>query len=141
MNKVWKYVLVFVLALLADQFLKLYFLTGVSHDWGFVSFHLVKNTGASFGILQGNNMLFIWISLMVLGLLMTFHDQFSEHTYLFLLFITIGLVGNLFDRIRYGFVVDFVDFGFWPVFNVADALISVGVIGVVLFSLTAKEKA
>ena len=140
MNKILKYALIFIGLFLLDQVLKLYFFSGPSHDLGFVSFHLVRNTGASFGILQNNNALFIWISLMVLGLLMMFYDQFPGKSYTFLLFISVGLVGNLFDRIRLGFVVDFIDFGFWPVFNVADSLICIGVVGVLLYTFISKDK-
>lgn len=43
-----------------------------------------------------------------------------------------GTVGNLIDRFRFGYVTDFIDFGFWPVFNIADSAVTVGVI---LFAL------
>ena len=39
-----------------------------------------------------------------------------------------GTVGNLIDRLRFGYVTDFIDFGFWPAFNIADSAIVVGVI-------------
>lgn len=45
-----------------------------------------------------------------------------------------GALGNLYDRLRYGYVVDFLDFRVWPVFNVADISISVGV-GLIILSL------
>jgi signal peptidase II len=45
-----------------------------------------------------------------------------------------GAIGNLLDRIRYGYVVDFVDIGFWPIFNVADAAIVSGV-GILAYCL------
>jgi signal peptidase II len=45
-----------------------------------------------------------------------------------------GAVGNLVDRVRYGYVVDFFDVGIWPVFNVADSAIVVGV-GILAFRL------
>ena len=43
-----------------------------------------------------------------------------------------GTVGNLIDRFRCGYVTDFIDFGFWPTFNIADSAVTVGVI---LFAL------
>jgi len=46
-----------------------------------------------------------------------------------------GALGNLLDRIRYGYVVDFLDFKFWPVFNVADSFITLGTIFMVAFLL------
>ncbi|GAF88347.1 unnamed protein product, partial [marine sediment metagenome] len=39
-----------------------------------------------------------------------------------------GTVGNLIDRLRFGYVTDFIDFGFWPAFNIADSAIVIGVI-------------
>ena len=42
--------------------------------------------------------------------------------------IVSGIVGNLIDRIFYGSVIDFINFRFWPIFNVADSLIFIGVI-------------
>ena len=50
-----------------------------------------------------------------------------------------GAIGNLADRLRLGFVVDFIDIGPWPIFNLADSLIVVG-IGIIVWSATARTQ-
>ena len=63
---------------------------------------------------------------------------------LFLLIIIGGALGNLYDRIRYNGVLDFIDFHVgnfhWFIFNVSDIFITVGVIGMILLELTANKK-
>jgi len=101
-------------------------------------FHLtlVFNSGSAFGILKGYTALLIFISLISALLILR---QLSKNIktkgldlfMLSLCFILSGTLGNLIDRIRFGFVVDFLDFRFWPVFNIADSLICIG--GFLLF--------
>lgn len=125
-----------------DQLLKIWVFTERFFvDLGIVSFHYVRNTGASFGILQGQNALLTWISVIVLGIIMMNVDKVKkEHVYPVIL-LTAGLLGNLLDRLFKGFVIDFIDFKFWPVFNLADSLIVIGVIwlGIVLIISDYKE--
>ena len=126
-----------------DQLLKIWVFTERFFvDLGIVSFHYVRNTGASFGILQGQNALLAWISVIVLGLIMMHLDKVKkEHEYPVLLLVA-GLLGNLIDRVFRGFVIDFIDLKFWPVFNLADSLIVIGVIwlGIVLIISDFKER-
>jgi signal peptidase II len=93
----------------------------------------VQNTGAVFGSLKGFNGIFIWTTIIAIGLILYFWDSFPKNypTGLFLTLIMTGSLGNLIDRIFLGYVTDFANFGVWPVFNVADSLVSIGVIGVV----------
>jgi len=101
-------------------------------------FHLtyVQNTGAAFGVLQGYPEVFIILSLVVAGwiirelLRLRFRARRTDFA---LAMILGGAVGNLIDRVRFGYVVDFLDFRVWPVFNVADSCISIGV-GLLLLS-------
>ena len=113
--------------IVVDQLLKLWiesirFFT----DLGIVAIHYVSNTGASFGMLQGNN---------VLGVIMLNADKIKKEQELPVVLIVAGLLGNLIDRVFRGFVVDFVDFKFWPVFNLADSLIVIGVIWLLIVIL------
>ncbi len=107
-------------------------------------FHLtyVRNTGAGFGILTGQNLFLILISILALGIIIYFWKEIPNRWFnQFLIgLITGGLIGNLIDRIFLGHVVDMFDFRIWPVFNIADSAITLGVIGLVLYELIQKRK-
>ncbi|MTI95011.1 MAG: signal peptidase II [Firmicutes bacterium] len=99
-------------------------------------FHItyIRNPGAAFGILPNQRLFFILVTLAVITVLIVYARQMKHHA---LLQIAFGLqlggaAGNLIDRLFHGPVVDFLDFRFWPVFNIADSAI---VIGVGLFAL------
>lgn len=106
-------------------------------------FHLtlVKNTGSLFGLLQNTNVYLIWFSVIALGFIIYYYDSFPKKRIpkLLILIITAGIIGNLIDRILFGYVIDFIDLRIWPVFNIADSMITIGVIGLLLYSFWAKE--
>ena len=100
------------------------------------SLTLVFNTGAAFGVLRGQNLFFIIVTLCVLAVMIIFmirtnflllrlHDRIWN---IGLSLILGGAIGNLIDRIAYGYVIDFLDFKVWPVFNIADSMISAGAV-------------
>jgi signal peptidase II len=120
----------------------------------FFSLTYIRNPGAAFGLLAASShgfrlVFFGFTSLFALGLLgMIFfrlrHDDWIGQ--LSIAGILGGAVGNLLDRVRFGEVIDFLDFyvnGYhWPAFNVADAAISVGVFFLILhFAMDKKEEA
>lgn len=82
------------------------------------------NTGIAFGFLQGYNWIFIIVSLIVLVICIF---NYKKHKLEFSLIIG-GLLGNLTDRIFFGYVRDFIDLRIWPVFNIADSVIVIGVL-------------
>lgn len=93
-----------------------------------------QNAGGLFGLLQGQALPFALVSLVVVGLIVAYHARSGHNPYLS---ITLGLLlggalGNLLDRVRLGYVVDFVDAGIgsvrWYTFNVADAAISIAIL-------------
>lgn len=97
------------------------------------------NSGAIFGLFPDQAWLFGLLSLVVLGLIVAYHARSADAG--MLMSITLGLllggaVGNLIDRFRLGYVLDFVDVGIgsfrWYVFNVADAAISASIVLLVL---------
>lgn len=114
-----------------DQATKLIF---IGKDFPILNniFHItyVQNTGSVFGALQGLNTALIFLTFVVLGMIIYFYDKMPwQYTAL----IIGGAVGNLIDRIRLGFVVDFLDFRIWPVFNIADSCITIAVIGLIIY--------
>lgn len=95
-------------------------------------FHLtyVHNPGGAFGILAYRTWFFVVAALVVTGLILGFlrHIQPGNTWLSVALALQMGgTLGNLLDRIRQGYVIDFLDFRFWPVFNLADTSIVVGV--------------
>jgi len=95
----------------------------------FFHFTYVENTGAAWGVMRGNNLILIAISIALLGGLCYMRRGWRDAGF-FLRFgsvlVAAGALGNLYDRIAFGAVVDFLDFRIWPVFNLADSCISVG---------------
>ena len=112
---------------------------------GFINFVHVQNDGASGGILGGQTALLIVITLVLLGVLIWYYllklkDQ--QNKYLTLLSVAMGMIfggslGNLYDRVIFGYVRDFINFQFinFPVFNIADSAITIGVILLVIYFL------
>jgi len=99
---------------------------------------LVFNTGTAFGLFKNLNDFFIVISALAVTLIALY--AFKNRALGFFYSVSLGLVmggaaGNLVDRIKFGSVVDFLDFRVWPVFNVADSAISVGIATLVLMTL------
>ncbi|MBU0471188.1 MAG: signal peptidase II [Nanoarchaeota archaeon] len=127
-------VLIFLCLLLLDQISKqIVFLLRPSLDLKLLAFNFVKNTGAVWGFFQDSNIFLIWVSVIAIGVLIYFYDEIPVKARFFYLLLISGVVGNFIDRVVRGFVVDFIDFKFWPVFNFADAFITIGVIGLVYF--------
>jgi signal peptidase II len=107
----------------------------------YVRFTYVENRGAAFGLLQDQTAFFVFVGVLVVGVIAASYrylPQSGIRLHLALGLQLGGALGNLIDRIRQGYVVDFVDFGYqsnwWPVFNVADSAI---VVGVALLALNA----
>lgn len=95
-------------------------------------FHLtlVHNTGAAFGLLKNQLPVFIITAIICIAFIvcnMHKHAHRKSQT-LALSLICAGAIGNLIDRLLYGYVIDFLDFRVWPVFNIADSAITVGAI-------------
>ncbi len=136
----YKFEVVFgVVALLIiglDQLLKYIILvSNPTLSLNFLTIHLVQNTGAGFGILKNQTLLLGIISLCVaLAVLFNYKKIHKEYLPQVLWGIFLGgVIGNLIDRLFRKAVIDFIDFGFWPAFNVADAAITVSVIGLVIY--------
>lgn len=108
---------------------------------GVMDIHHVHNTGAAFGILPAGGHFFVTVALVVLGVLALSWRRIAEAgalTTVALGMIAGGTLGNLIDRLRFGYVVDFLDLRWWPVFNLADSAICVGV-GLLMWKLLRTE--
>lgn len=95
----------------------------------YLHLNYVQNTGAAFGMMQQGNTLLIFMTLLILGYILKNWKELCAYGPLAkwgLVFILGGALGNLYDRITLGYVVDFIDLRVWPVFNVADSFITVG---------------
>lgn len=106
-------------------------------------FHLtyILNPGAAFGMFAHNRMFFIAIAVIVIGIIIWARREILASPWevkagcgLFLG----GAIGNLIDRARQGLVIDFFDFRIWPVFNIADIAICIGV-GLIIWNLLKTE--
>jgi len=97
----------------------------------FFSVTYVRNPGAAFGMLPYQTAFFIVITVVVVIFILYYYRVLAEnHKWLrFGLALQLGgALGNLIDRIREGYVVDFIDFTIWPpVFNLADSAIVIGI--------------
>ena len=93
--------------------------------------HLVQNTGAGFGILKGHTFWLAIISMIVVVVVMFQYKKIPAQPFpqlLWGLFLG-GVLGNLIDRVLRGYVIDFIDLQVWPAFNIADAAITISVLG------------
>ena len=100
-------------------------------------FHItvVFNTGAAFGVLQGKTNFIIYITLIFILWLFIFLRKEKQVAPRFAIcygLIFGGALSNLYDRIFLGYVVDYIDLRIWPVFNLSDSCITIG-IGLLLF--------
>jgi len=130
-----------LLLVAADQLSKLWIRSNLAigeslFEVGFFRLTYVRNTGAAFGLFQGQSLPLTIITLVGVAALLLyvffFHHRFpfldNRLGKLALGLVLGGTVGNLIDRVYLGHVTDFIDFNFWPAFNIADSAIVVGII-------------
>ena len=104
---------------------------------------LAYNTGAAFGILKDHAYVFIIIASLAI-ILINYFILYKTKMLSFLERIALSLIlggtlGNLTDRLRFSYVVDFIDFRVWPIFNAADSAITIGAV-LIAISLLLKTK-
>ncbi len=100
------------------------------------------NTGVAFGMFQDRNLIFAVLSLVVSLVLIIFYPKLTQNDWFLRIAVGMqvgGSLGNLLDRLTIGHVTDFISVGNFPVFNIADASISMGV-GVMLLGLWLEER-
>lgn len=110
----------------------------------FFSLTYVENYGAAFGILQNQKWLFIVLTAIISCIIIYALFAYKSHTFLSYsaaILILAGGIGNIIDRIRLGFVVDYLSFSFFsPVFNFADCCVTVGTVLLIIHVLFFSEK-
>tara|TARA_S200000501_G_scaffold17557_1_gene15622 strand:+ start:17 stop:484 length:468 start_codon:yes stop_codon:yes gene_type:complete len=112
----------------------------------FLNFTLAFNHGAAFSFLSNaggwQRWFFIIFSVIVILIITYILVKEKNSQYIAFSFVIGGAIGNLYDRILYGYVIDFIEFHYnsfyWPIFNIADIAISIGII-LLLYSMFAKE--
>jgi len=102
-------------------------------------FHItyILNPGAAFGLFEHQTIVFVIIAILMIAAVIYFYPQIPRQYRLLRFGIGLlvgGAIGNVIDRIKTGYVVDFFDFRIWPIFNVADMGIVCGV-GCIIFTI------
>ena len=149
-----KKIIIILVIFLLDRITKIYLLnleaSGTEIDFyinSFLNFYLVWNTGIGFGLVSLEaNIYYHIITLIIvfvnMGLIYFLIKSKGLYAYLLATIIG-GSLGNLFDRVYYYAVPDFIDFHLksfhWFIFNVADIFITLGIIGLIFVELTKKE--
>jgi signal peptidase II len=132
--------LIFILGMLLDYVTKIWAIgtlkgqPDITVIEGFFDFSYLENRGAAFGIFQGRVYLLAFVTIIIMAVLFVMYQKTKKKTKLLTIstaLIMTGAIGNLIDRLRYGFVVDFISWHwkntyYFPTFNVADICITVG---------------
>tara|TARA_B100001179_G_C18327563_1_gene290860 strand:- start:6 stop:476 length:471 start_codon:yes stop_codon:yes gene_type:complete len=150
-----KKIIIVLLIFFLDRFTKMYFLNlqeeGINVDFyvlPFLNFFLVWNAGVGFGMLslEANIMYHIVTIIIAIINLILIYLLIKTKTFQFYMiaFVTGGALGNLFDRIYYNAVPDFIDLHIekfhWFTFNVADIFITIGIVGLIFVEIFKKDK-
>jgi signal peptidase II len=131
---------IMAIALLLDQLTKWQVIErlSVGESWpstGFFRFTHAWNTGTAFSLFQGQGDILTWVSLAAVGVLIWIYKSINDPPWVLRIAFGLqfgGAIGNIVDRVRIGHVTDFIDVGLWPIFNIADSSIVVG-IGLMIF--------
>ncbi len=138
-----------LLVIAADQLSKIWIRSNLSTgeslpETGLFRLTRVHNSGAAFGLFQGHSLLLTIVALICIVLLPLFVLLFSRRfpfldsrlSKLAFGLVLGGTAGNLIDRLRFGYVTDFIAIAIWPAFNIADSAV---VIGVILFAYSLRS--
>lgn len=143
-----------ILFIAADQLTKYYAVLMLKDQTpytimdGVFELHYLENNGAAFGILQGQKFFFLFIAVIILSMIlyvlfkMPYQKKYIK-LHITLVLIASGAIGNLIDRIRYDYVIDFLYFSLinFPVFNVADIYVTLAAFYLVILLLFVYKEA
>lgn len=107
-----------------------------------LSLTYVQNQGAAFGLFWGSTLILIIVGILAIFGIIYFHEHISKNSHLQipLALLLGGSLGNIVDRVFRSYVVDYIDFHFWPVFNLADIMINISVFLIILHIMVHKEE-
>lgn len=111
--------------------------------WSPVQLTYIMNTGSAFGLFPRQTLFLIIAAFVGIIALYAYYRNYDNPPLMVRICLGMmigGAIGNLIDRVRFGSVVDFIDARFWPVFNLADSSITVGILILVWVLLTSREK-
>lgn len=139
MRKNYKLIILVILLVIVDQFIKYIVINNISNGSdivvisNFLKFTFLTNTGGALGILSGNILMLTLISIMLIWYIVKEINKNENILYVYALTLVLsGALGNLYDRLFRGYVVDYISFTLFknemPVFNFADILITFGII-------------
>ena len=150
LKKWWPVLTIALLVILLDQVTKLIVTSTMQpgETWlrqSPVQITYVRNSGSAFGLFQNQTFPLIIASFIAIGFILFYFRNTSKPPMLVIIAMGMqlgGALGNLIDRIRLGYVVDFIDFQFWPIFNAADSSISISLVmlGVYVLLFESKKK-
>jgi len=133
---------------ISDRILKIFFIKNPSQNLGsdffynILSFHFAENQGIAFGILLNKIFLLILVALVIFILFGVLFKSYLKKNILetfSLTLIIIGAISNFIDRLKFGFVIDYIDVPFFTVFNLADCMITFGVL-ILAFEILKRKK-
>ena len=102
---------------------------------GIIRITYARNTGMAFSLFENFGIILLILSLIIASILIIYLFTIDKPRILIRVFsglVVGGALGNILDRIRFGYVNDFIDVGWWPVFNIADSSITIA-IGIYIF--------
>jgi signal peptidase II len=99
------------------------------------NFRYITNPGSLWGLFPNATNLLIWLSFIIIGIFLFYYEEIqkSKLCQIGSGLVVGGAIGNLIDRILYKAVIDFINLKFWPLFNIADSAISIGIILLIIY--------
>ena len=142
------YIVFIIIGLILDRLSKFYAINNFienPYKGTLVNFTYLENRGAAFGILQDSRLFFIILTLVIVAVLVYYFvkNYKTNHKILniALAMIISGAIGNFYDRLLQGYVVDFIEFAFvkFPVFNIADIFVTLGSFLMIIYLIFFEE--
>ena len=142
------YIIFIIIGLILDRLSKSYAINNFienPYQGKLLNFTYLENRGAAFGILQDSRLFFIILTLVIVAALVYYFVKNYKKNHkilnIALAMIISGAIGNFYDRLFQGYVVDFIEFAFvkFPVFNIADIFVTLGSFLMIIYLIFFEE--